>query len=186
MRKNIITLTIRIIALSVLFATIPAINALPLVSSTGLAPQEAVFQEGRIAIGGEPIAIQGKDLNGRTISLEQYKGKVVLIDFWATWCPPCRAEIPNVAEVYKKYKDRGFEVIGVSLDREVGKLESYVKKNGINWPQIYDGVDKKYPIARAYRVASIPYTVLIGRDGKIVAVRLRAHNLEESVVAALK
>jgi thiol-disulfide isomerase/thioredoxin len=81
-----------------------------------------------------------KDLAGEPLSIAKFKGKVVLVDFWATWCGPCRGELPNVLAAYKKYHDKGFEIIGISLDRDENALKSFIKENGMVWPQYFDGL----------------------------------------------
>ncbi|MEN6372298.1 MAG: TlpA disulfide reductase family protein [Armatimonadota bacterium] len=137
-----------------------------------------------LKVGDVPPAFSEKAaINGDQISLENYKGKVVLIDFWATWCHACVGEIPNVKAIYEKYKDQGLVVIGISLDREQSKLEAFVKDKGIAWPQIFDGQDK---IARPYGIRFIPTTYLIDREGNIAAVKLRGNDLAVAVEDLLK
>ena len=110
---------------------------------------------------------------GKKIKLSKFKGKVVLVDFWASWCRPCRAENPNVVEAYNKYRKskfknaKGFEVISISLDREEAKWKEAIKKDGLVWSS--HGWDKTSEIARKYRVSSIPAGFLIDGEGKIVA-----------------
>lgn len=138
--------------------------------------------------GARPIAIQTVDLTGKRISLNDFSGKVVLIDFWATWCGPCRGEIPNLVKVYEKYKSQGFEVLGISLDEELTKedLNQFLKAQGMTWRQIYDGKGWEAAVSRAYGVQSIPFTVLVGRDGSILAVGVRGKNLEPAIQKALR
>jgi len=131
-------------------------------------------------------AFSGTDLSGRKLSLADYKGKVVLLDFWATWCPPCRAEVPNLVKTYKANHGRGFDVIGISLDRDKAELKSYIKQNGMTWRQVYDG-DTRYAIANKFGVQAIPATYLIdGTTGKILAENLRGAELTRAVNSALK
>ncbi|MEN6521278.1 MAG: TlpA disulfide reductase family protein [Armatimonadota bacterium] len=137
-----------------------------------------------LKVGDVPPAFSEKAaVNGGQISLESYRGKVVLIDFWATWCGPCVREIPNVKAIYEKYKDQDFAVIGISLDREQSKLEAFVKDKGIAWPQIFDRQGK---IANTYGIRYIPSTYLIDREGKITAVELRGNDLAVAVEDLLK
>jgi len=127
-----------------------------------------------------------KSLTGQPLSVAALKGKVVLVDFWATWCGPCRAELPNVIAIYSKFHGKGFEVIGVSLDSDRDKLDAFLKKqNGMTWPQFFDGQGWSNALAVKYGVESIPFTVLIGPGGKIIGTDLRGAALESAVAAAL-
>jgi len=127
------------------------------------------------------------DLTGNPLSVGQYRGKVVLLDFWATWCGPCRAELPSVIAAYKKYHDQGFEVIGISLDSDRDKLTAFLKRqDGMLWPQYFDGTGWENKLAAKYGVEAIPFTLLIGPDGKIIAKSVPGENLDAAVAAALK
>lgn len=153
------------------------------------AAAEPAAYDVRLKKGAAPLPFKGNDLAGQPVSLAAYKGKVVLLDFWATWCPPCREEVPNIVRTYNKYHGQGLEIVGVSLDREGDKekLISYTKENKMPWRQVYDGKYWQAAMAQAYGVQSIPFSVLVGRDGKIIAVgdKLRGEDLEPAVKAAL-
>jgi thiol-disulfide isomerase/thioredoxin len=135
----------------------------------------------QLRIGGDPIPFEVTDLDGKTLSLEKLKGKVVLIDFWATWCGPCKVEMPNVIKLHKKYNEKGFEIVGISLDRDKAALENYIRTNKMEWPQHFDGAGWQNGVATKYKVRSIPATYLIDRKGKIRYRSLRGTALEEAV-----
>jgi thiol-disulfide isomerase/thioredoxin len=130
-----------------------------------------------------------QDLDGKPLSIASYKGKVVMVDFWATWCPPCRAEVPNVVKAYEKYHDKGFEIIGISLDQEgdKDKLTTYMKDNKMAWRQFYDGKYWSNKLAVKYGIQSIPQAFLLDRDGKIIAKgeAIRGEALEPAIAKAL-
>ncbi len=121
--------------------------------------------------GALPMDFKGKGLDGKPVALKDYAGKVVLIDFWATWCPPCREEVPNLVALHKKYAGKGFDILGVSLDGpEQKKVVGFTQQNGMPWRHVYDGGGWEAAVSRKYGVRSIPFTVLVGKDGKILAV----------------
>jgi peroxiredoxin len=126
-----------------------------------------------------------KDLDGKPISVGNYKGKIVLVDFWATWCGPCVGELPNVLKTYEKYHAKGFEIVGVSLDSDRDKLTSFIKAKNMTWQQFFDGGGWKNKVSTQYTVHSIPATYLIDKDGKLLAKNLRGPALEEAVGKAL-
>ncbi|MBO4370399.1 MAG: redoxin domain-containing protein [Paludibacteraceae bacterium] len=140
-----------------------------------------------IAVGKEAPNIVIPDRNGNNISLAALKGKVVLVDFWASWCGPCRRENPNVVAAYKKYHDKGFEVFSVSLDTDKARWLEAIAADGLVWSN--HGCTFKgwgCPNAAAWRVKSIPNSVLVDRNGKIVAVGLRGAALDEKLAQLLK
>ena len=126
------------------------------------------------------------DLDGKSISLQQYRGKVVLLDFWAVWHGPCIREMPNVKRVYDTYKDQGFDIIGVSLDTDETRLRNYLKKNNISWRQIFSGQKWKSRLAQQYHIQTIPAPWLIARDGTLISREAKGAKLQRLVVEALK
>ncbi|MCI1647116.1 MAG: AhpC/TSA family protein [Bacteroides sp.] len=125
---------------------------------------------------------------GKPIKLSDYagKGKVVLVDFWASWCGPCRREMPNLVEAYAKYKNKGFEIVGVSLDQNGDAWKDAIKKLNITWPQMSDLKYWNSEGARLYAVSSIPHTVLISADGTILARGLHGEELQSKLAEVLK
>ena len=128
-----------------------------------------------------------KDLDDKPLSIAGYKGKVVMLDFWATWCGPCVGEVPNVAAVYAKYHDKGFEIIGISLDQAGAKdkVLSFTQAHNMPWRQFYDGKFWSNELAVKYGVRSIPATYLLDGTGKIIAKNVRGATLEPAVKKAL-
>ena len=127
----------------------------------------------RAELVGSEMRVEGLFLDGTPVDWSKYRGKVVLIDFWATWCGPCVAEIPNVRALYAKYRESGFEVLGYSLDSDPAALRKFVADNALPWPTLSQkkSVDAKpgyVDLAKFYSVKSIPTMILVGRDGKVI------------------
>ena len=137
------------------------------------------------AVGQMAPEINLPDTSGQAIGLSSLRGKVVLIDFWASWCGPCRQENPNVVNLYEKYKDKGFEIYGVSLDKEEGKWKEAIHQDGIHWVHVSDLQEWRSAAASLYAVTSIPSTFLIDRDGKIIAKDLRGKALADKMEEVL-
>ena len=156
-------------------------------AATKAAPEaaEPPMFDPRLKPGARPFALTAKDLSGRPLTLVQYKGKVVLMDFWATWCGPCVGEMPNVIASYKKYHASGFDVVGISLDQDKTALTSFVAKNKMPWRQVFDGKGWGSAVAKQYGVQSIPFGLLLNRDGTIAAVSVRGDDLPAAIKVAL-
>ncbi len=119
--------------------------------------------------------------NGDTLKLSDLRGKVVLIDFWASWCGPCKAEFPNVKRVYSRFSDKGFEILGVSLDKEENAWKSSIISLGLTWKHVSDLKYWSCAPARLYKVSSIPSTILVDKTGRIIAKNLRGEELERKL-----
>jgi peroxiredoxin len=140
----------------------------------------------RALVPGTPFPdFAEQDMNGKPLSVSAYKGKVVLIDFWATWCPPCQMELPYVLAAYQKYHDQGFEVIGISLDQDRQQLEKFIRIRNLPWPQYFDGKFRETKLALNYGVSQLPTTFLLDRRGTIIAKDLRGDALDAAVAQAL-
>jgi thiol-disulfide isomerase/thioredoxin len=139
-----------------------------------------------VSVGKRFPALQFKDLDGNVVSLGKLKGKVILIDFWATWCPPCVKETPNLLSIYEEFNDEGFEIIGISLDRSRQKLMDYVSKKKIAWPNYFDGKGWDNKIASTLGIQSIPLTLLLDRQGVVSKIGLRGEHIREAVEEAIQ
>jgi thiol-disulfide isomerase/thioredoxin len=128
----------------------------------------------------KPLDLKFTAVDGREVDLSKMRGKVVLIDFWAVWCGPCVMEMPNVLKAYEKLHPKGFEIVGISLDQDKAKLESFVKDKGMAWPQYFDGKGWKNDISTKYGINSIPAMWLVDKKGMVVSTNARG-NLEELV-----
>ncbi|HET6329064.1 MAG TPA: TlpA disulfide reductase family protein [Planctomycetaceae bacterium] len=135
---------------------------------------------------GEPVRVSGKTVDGKPFDISQYKGKVVIVDFWATWCGPCLAELPNLKKIYEKYHDRGLEIVGVNLDDDGEQLAKFLKDNDYPWKILHDSQTKKTdekkrgfadPNAEFYGITGIPTIILIDRKGKVVSLDARGEQL---------
>jgi thiol-disulfide isomerase/thioredoxin len=129
--------------------------------------------------------LAGITLEGNFFDIKSRRGKVVLVDFWATWCEPCREELPRLKELYERYHADGLEIVGVSLNESQEALAAFVKKEDIPWPQIYTegggAQGWENPLVYEYIVREIPYTLLVDRQGTIVARGLRGRRLEDAI-----
>ncbi|MEG2341435.1 MAG: TlpA disulfide reductase family protein [Odoribacter sp.] len=125
-------------------------------------------------------------LDGREVDVAKLKGKVVLVDFWATWCGPCMAEMPHVKKLYDQYHKQGFEIVGISLDSDKARLEAYLKKNDITWPQHFDGKGWGNEIARKMGVNSAPTMFLLDKKGGIYSKNARGAELDKALNELMK
>jgi peroxiredoxin len=163
-----------------------------------IADREGESEIGKIISGkvrllktvGKPPAIAGPTLDGAEIDIASFKGKVVLVDFWATWWEPCVAELPNVKSVYDKYHEQGFEVLAVSLDENGDDVRRFVEQKEVPWPQIYFDEDGKRkwdnPLGQKYGIDAIPATLLVDRDGNLQRIGARGAALEPAVIELLR
>lgn len=140
------------------------------------------------AVGKKFIDFDMADTKGKAHKLSEYvgNGKVVLIDFWASWCPPCRREMPDLVKAYKTYKGKNFEIVGISLDSKLDAWEKGIKDLGITWPQLSDLQGWKNTGAALYGVNSIPHTVLVDKDGTVLAKNLHGDQLDAKLKEVLK
>lgn len=139
---------------------------------------KTVIEKNRFTAVGNPAPeFTSNDVNGKPVSLSSYKGKYVLVDFWAAWCGPCRKENPSVVKAYKKYHDKGFEILGVSLDDTKSEWIQAIKKDGLDWIQVSDLQGWKNSTAVLYGVKAIPTNFLLDKNGIIVAKGLRGDEL---------
>ena len=132
----------------------------------------------------KPLELSFTAVDGRKVDLAELRGKVVLVDFWATWCPPCVEDVPGLVETYEKFKDKGFEIVVISLDSDKGALEKFTTENKMTWPQFFDGQGWDNELAKRYKIQSVPTMWLLDREGKLVDPSPRAR-LDEAVEAAL-
>jgi thiol-disulfide isomerase/thioredoxin len=131
----------------------------------------------RLNLPGNEMEISGELLSGGEVDWNSYRGKVVLVDFWATWCGPCRAEIPNVLAMYDAYHEKGFDVLGVSLDDTPEAAQKYAKQNKLPWDSLFPKSEEErswnHPLVKHYGIGGIPTAILVGKDGKVVNMNAR-------------
>lgn len=139
----------------------------------------------RMRLGGHPIEIEGSLVNGAPIDWAAYRGKVVLVDFWATWCKTCVAELPNLQSVYKAYHAKGFEVVGVSLDDKQELVEKFIERNHLPWENLFSADPKatgmEHPLVTKYGIMKLPFTALVGKDGNVIKMNIHGTELREAL-----
>jgi thiol-disulfide isomerase/thioredoxin len=126
----------------------------------------------RLNLIGNSMKMEGQTTDGKSLDWPKYKGKVVLVDFWATWCRPCLAEMPNLKKVYREYHDRGFDIVGVSVDDDDQALTHYLDEANIPWAIVHDKnhhAEESHPLSEYYGVTRFPTMMLVGKDGKVIA-----------------
>lgn len=133
----------------------------------------------RANLVGKPMEVSGVTVSGEPLDWQAYQGKVVLVTFWATWCAPCRREIPALLQAYQNYHDQGFDIVAISVDDNRQDLDQFLQTNPLPWTVVFDREAPGERMAQKYGVMAIPQMILVGRDGNVVATNVRGHNLPE-------
>ena len=155
-------------------------------SSKGKELQSQIEKTKKTFVGQSIMPFTQKDTSGVDVSIAALKGKYVLIDFWASWCGPCRRENPNIVKAYKNYKDNNFEILGVSLDDKRDKWIAAIHKDELKWYHVSDLKGWKNEVSEMFGIRSIPQNLLIDPDGKIIARNITGHELAIALTKHLK
>lgn len=150
-------------------------------SAPGIELKKKIDEMGTVSVGGIAPNFKAETPDGKELSLYDLRGRVVLLDFWASWCGPCMAEMPNVKEIYKKYHDKGLEILGVSLDSKKELWVNAIEKNELKWHHVSTLNKFDCPIAKLFRVTGIPRMYILDKDGKIIAQDLRGEELAKKM-----
>ena len=166
----------------------PILNAFSkdlLATDMGKELQQRLNASNLTAIGATAPLFTQKDVADKDVSLASFKGKLVLVEFWASWCSPCRAENPNLVKQYNTYKDKGFEILSVSLDSDKKSWLAAIEKDGLPWTHVSDLKGWNNEVGRLYGVRAVPASFLVGKDGKIVGAGLRGDALNKKLAEIL-
>ena len=151
-------------------------------------PKIAATARGRLkqfTLAQEPLDWKFTSIDGRNVDFSQLRGRVILIDYWATWCPDCLRALPQVQASYGKYRAQGFEVVGISLDNDQEALQSFLKKHGLPWPEYFDGKGWQSDLVTKYGVGGIPEMWLVNKEGHVIATGVQADELDGKIGALI-
>ena len=148
--------------------------------------QKALGALRRLELQGKPLELSGKTAAGQPISLAQYRGKVVLVPYWATWCIPCKEDLPMLRGLYEEYNRRGFEIVGINLDTDAAAVGPFVKQNRIPWKSFHEPKGQDGPLSRDFGIVSVPTMFLVGKDGRVLSRSVSIDMLKKELPRLLK